>query len=91
MLRRREIAEKAAKQNAPAIKKSDSSTKNTSKSAQKEKKQIALKISAAEKRLEAIETEMQEFASDYVRLAELYDEKESLETELLELYELYEG
>lgn len=90
MLRRREIAEKAAKQNAPIEKKQSNDKKPTSKAAQKEKKQLALKISAAEKRLEAIDIEMNEYATDYVKLAILCDEKEKLETELLELYELYD-
>ena len=88
MLRRREITEKAAKQqSAPkeAKKEDKRPQKNTS---QKEKKQLAAKIAAAEKRLEQIESDMQEFATDYVKLGELYEEKELLEIELLELYEL---
>ena len=88
MLRRREITEKAAKQqSAPkeAKKEDKRPQKNTS---QKEKKQLAAKIAAAEKRLEQIEIDMQEFATDYVKLGELYEEKELLEIELLELYEL---
>ncbi|MBO7275612.1 MAG: ABC-F family ATP-binding cassette domain-containing protein, partial [Clostridia bacterium] len=88
MLRRREITEKAAKQQSMPkdVKKEDKRPqKNTS---QKEKKQLAAKIAAAEKRLEQIESDMQEFATDYVKLGELYEEKELLEIELLELYEL---
>ncbi len=88
MLRRREITEKAAKQQAMPkdVKREDKRPqKNTS---QKEKKQLAAKIAAAEKRLEQIESDMQEFATDYVKLGELYEEKELLEIELLELYEL---
>jgi ATPase subunit of ABC transporter with duplicated ATPase domains len=88
MLRRREITEKAAKQQSTSreVKKEDKRPqKNTS---QKEKKQLAAKIAAAEKRLEPIESDMQEFATDYVKLGELYEEKELLEIELLELYEL---
>ena len=39
---------------------------------------------------EIYETKCEKDATDYVKLAILCDEKEKLETELLELYELYD-
>jgi len=87
MLRRREIAEKAAKQQPAASIGKKEEKKPQKNSSQKEKKQLAAKIAAAEKRLEQIDAEMEEYASDYVKLGELFEEKEELEMTLLELYE----
>ena len=91
MLRRREIMEKAAKQQPSPSAKPKEDKKPQKSNSQKEKKQLAAKIAAAEKRLEQIEREMEEYASDYVKLGALYEEKEELEMQLLELYELSES
>ena len=52
---------------------------------------VEKEISRLEERLAALEREAQEFASDYQKLMELEEQKEALNTTLLEQYELWEA
>ena len=61
-----------------------------SRLSQKEKRQITAKIALLEKELAAVSEELEQSASDYMKLGELIPKKDELETALLELYELAE-
>ena len=63
------------------------------RSANPEKKmqKVEKEISRLEERIAALEREAQEFASDYQKLMELEEQKEALNTALLEQYELWEA
>ncbi len=61
-----------------------------SASPEKQMQKVEKEISRLEERLAALEREAQEFASDYQKLMELEEQKEALNTALLEQYELWE-
>ncbi len=58
---------------------------------EKQMQKVEKEISRLEERIAALEREAQEFASDYQKLMELEDQKEALNTALLEQYELWEA
>ena len=60
-------------------------------SPEKQMQKVEKEISRLEERLAALEREAQEFASDYQKLMELEEQKEALNTTLLEQYELWEA
>ena len=79
-------AEKAPKEDKPK------SENVRNRENEKKKKERQKKIAALEKQLEQLETDMAACpAEDYVKLGELFQQKESAEEELLLLYEEEEG
>lgn len=84
----REREKKSAASAERAEKAPQKSESVPSRQQEKQAKERARKIAAAEERLTALEAEMADCeGGDYVRLGELYAEKESLEEQLLALYE----
>ena len=83
---------KAEKSDKPAREDKPKSDNVRSREAEKRRKERQRKITALEKQLEELETQMADCpAEDYVRLGDLFNQKEAVEEELLLLYEEEEG
>ena len=88
----REREKKAAKAEKPVREDKPKSENVRSREAEKRRKARQKEIAALEKQLEALEAEMAACpAEDYVKLGELFKEKEAAEEALLLLYEEEEG
>ena len=88
----REREKKAAKAEKPIREDKPKSENVRSREAEKRRKARQKEIAALEKQLEALEAEMAACpAEDYVKLGELFKEKEAAEEALLLLYEEEEG
>ncbi len=61
-----------------------------SREERRRRRELERQISAGEERLEELDLLMAQCGSDHVRLAELFEEKERLENQLLELYDQQE-
>ena len=92
MREREKKAAKAEKTDKPAREDKHKSENVRSREAEKRRKERQRKITALEKQLEELETQMADCpAEDYVRLGDLFNQKEAVEEELLLLYEEEEG
>ena len=92
MREREKKAAKAEKTDKPAREDKPKSENVRSREAEKRRKERQRKITALEKQLEELETQMADCpAEDYVRLGDLFNQKEAVEEELLLLYEEEEG
>ena len=92
MREREKKAAKAEKSDKPAREDKPKSENVRSREAEKRRKERQRKITALEKQLEELETQMADCpAEDYVRLGDLFNQKEAVEEELLLLYEEEEG
>ncbi len=88
----REREKKAAKAEKPAKEDKPKSENVRSREAEKRKKARQKEIAALEKQLESLEEQMAACpAEDYVKLGELFQQKETAEEALLLLYEEEEG
>jgi ATPase subunit of ABC transporter with duplicated ATPase domains len=88
MREREKKAAKADKSDKPAREDKPKSENVRNREAEKRKKERQRKIAALEKQLEELETQMAACpAEDYVRLGELFEQKEQAEEELLLLYD----
>jgi len=92
MREREKKAAKAEKTDKPVREDKPKSENVRSREAEKRRKERQRKITALEKQLEELETQMADCpAEDYVRLGDLFNQKEAVEEELLLLYEEEEG
>jgi len=92
MREREKKAAKAEKSDKPAREDKPKSDNVRSREAEKRRKERQRKITALEKQLEELEAQMADCpAEDYVRLGDLFNQKEAVEEELLLLYEEEEG
>ena len=92
MREREKKAAKAEKSDKPAREDKPKSENVRSREAEKRRKERQRKITALEKQLEELEAQMADCpAEDYVRLGDLFNQKEAVEEELLLLYEEEEG
>ena len=92
MREREKKAAKAEKSDKPVREDKPKSENVRSREAEKRRKERQRKITALEKQLEELETQMADCpAEDYVRLGDLFNQKEAVEEELLLLYEEEEG
>ena len=92
MREREKKAAKAEKSDKPVREDKPKSDNVRSREAEKRRKERQRKITALEKQLEELETQMADCpAEDYVRLGDLFNQKEAVEEELLLLYEEEEG
>ncbi|HYE10331.1 MAG TPA: ABC transporter C-terminal domain-containing protein, partial [Patescibacteria group bacterium] len=65
--------------------------KNDEQQSEKQKLKLENEISELEAKVKSIELEVEQAGTDYVRLQELLQEKESLEGKLEQLYEKWVG
>jgi len=92
MREREKKAAKAEKTDKPVREDKPKSENVRSREAEKRRKERQRKITALEKQLEELEAQMADCpAEDYVRLGDLFNQKEAVEEELLLLYEEEEG
>ena len=92
MREREKKAAKAEKTDKPVREDKPKSVNVRSREAEKRRKERQRKITALEKQLEELEAQMADCpAEDYVRLGDLFNQKEAVEEELLLLYEEEEG
>jgi len=92
MREREKKAAKVEKSDKPVREDKPKSENVRSREAEKRRKERQRKITALEKQLEELETQMADCpAEDYVRLGDLFNQKEAVEEELLLLYEEEEG
>ena len=92
MREREKKAAKAEKSDKPVREDKPKSENVRSREAEKRRKERQRKITALEKQLEELEAQMADCpAEDYVRLGDLFNQKEAVEEELLLLYEEEEG
>ena len=92
MREREKKAAKAEKSDKPVREDKPKSDNVRSREAEKRRKERQRKITALEKQLEELEAQMADCpAEDYVRLGDLFNQKEAVEEELLLLYEEEEG
>ena len=87
--------QEAQRQSMPAPKPAEKKEKamparKESREGRKMRRELEKAIAQNERRLEALEAEMEQCGSDHVKLAQLYEEKEALEETLLEQYEQQE-
>ena len=92
MREREKKAAKAEKTDKPVREDKPKSDNVRSREAERRRKERQRKITALEKQLEELEAQMADCpAEDYVRLGDLFNQKEAVEEELLLLYEEEEG
>ena len=92
MREREKKAAKVEKSDKPVREDKPKSENVRSREAEKRRKERQRKITALEKQLEELEAQMADCpAEDYVRLGDLFNQKEAVEEELLLLYEEEEG
>ena len=92
MREREKKAAKAEKSDKPVREDKPKSDNVRSREAERRRKERQRKITALEKQLEELEAQMADCpAEDYVRLGDLFNQKEAVEEELLLLYEEEEG
>jgi hypothetical protein len=60
------------------------------KSRERRRRELERQVAAGEQRLEELDLLMAQCGSDHVRLAELFEEKEQLENQLLDFYDQQE-
>ena len=84
------FGQKVAKNPEPAPKKDKPKRPGGTKNLEKELNAAERAVAKAEEQLGELTRQIEEAASDYVKLQELYQQQETLEGELMELYEKWE-
>ena len=90
--RHRQAAQQKSQVEAPKAKEREKkpSAGRDAREERKQRREVERAITAAEQQLAQLETQMEQCGTDHVKLTELYESKEALEEELLELYERQE-
>lgn len=85
-----QAANEKAKAAEPKVKKEKPKRTGGTKSLEKELNATERAVAKAEERMEELDQQIQEAAADYMKLQELYEQKEALEAETMELYSRWE-
>ena len=85
-----QAAQEKAKAAEPKVKKEKPKRTGGTKTLEKELNATERAVAKAEEKMEELDGLIQESAADYMKLQELYEQKEALETETMELYSRWE-
>ena len=85
-----QAAQEKAKAAEPKVKKEKPKRSGGTKSLEKEVNATERAVAKAEEQMELLDQQIQEAAADYMKLQELYEQKEALEAETMELYSRWE-
>ena len=85
-----QAAQEKARAAEPKVKKEKPKRSGGTKSLEKEVNATERAVAKAEEQMELLDQQIQESAADYVKLQELYEQKEALEAETMELYSRWE-